>query len=49
MKTKKSKQTPYQKTIARMEKETNRAVAHVELLQKLYAEMVEKKNAKVSS
>jgi hypothetical protein len=46
MKTK--KQNAYQKAVARMEKETSRAVAHVELLQKLYAEMV-KKNAKVSS
>jgi hypothetical protein len=46
MKTK--KQNAYQKATARMDREVNRAVAHVELLQKLYAEMV-KKNAKVSS
>jgi hypothetical protein len=47
MKTK--KQNAYQKAVARMEKETNRAVAHVEMLRKLYAEMVQEKNAKVSS
>ena len=39
------KQTAYQKAMARMDREVNRAVAQVELLQKLYNE----KNSKVSS
>lgn len=37
MKTKKSI-TPYQKALDRMEREANRAVAHVEFLKKLYTE-----------
>jgi DNA-binding protein len=47
MKTK--KQNAYQKATARMDREVNRAVAHVEMLRKLYAEMIQEKNAKVSS
>jgi len=43
MKTKK-KPTNYQKVIDRMNRETSRAVAHVELLSKLYAELMKEKN-----
>jgi len=40
------KQTAYQKAVERMDRETARAVAHVEFLQKLYVEA--KKNLKNS-
>ena len=40
---KKKKITNYQKAIDRMNRETNRAIAHVEYLNKLYAEMVKEK------
>lgn len=40
---KKRKVSAYQKALERMEKETHRAVAHVELLSKLYEEVVKKK------
>lgn len=43
MKTKK-KTNRYQKTIDRMNRETARAIAHVEMLSKLYAKMLKKKN-----
>lgn len=33
--------TPYQKAVDRMNVETNRAIAQVKLLDKLYREMVE--------
>jgi hypothetical protein len=39
----KMKKSNYQKAIERMEKETNRALAQVELLSKLYAQKVNKK------
>ena len=42
---KKKKVTNYQKTIDRMNRETNRAIAHVEYLNKLYNEMVKEKAA----
>jgi hypothetical protein len=45
MKTKKKKITPYQKAIERMNRETNRAISHVENLSKLYNEMVREKVA----
>ena len=45
MKTKKMP-TVHAKTLDRMRRETNRAVAHVELLDKLYREMVESKKKK---
>lgn len=45
MKKTKSKPTNYKKALERMERETNRAIAHVQLLQKLYQETV-KQNAK---
>lgn len=45
MKKTKSKTTNYQKALERMERETNRAIAHVQLLQKLYEETI-KQNAK---
>ena len=45
-KTKKHKISSYQKAIGRMEKETKRAIAHVDFLSKLYEEM--KKTQKVS-
>lgn len=45
---KKCKVSPYQKALERMERETHRAVAHVELLSKLYAEAV-KKNIQVKT
>jgi hypothetical protein len=43
MKTKK-KNSNYKKAIDRMNKETSRAIAHVEMLSKLYAELVKEKN-----
>lgn len=45
-KMKKNKTSSYQKAIERMEKETKRAVAHVDFLAKLYAET--KKNHRAS-
>jgi len=39
---KKKKITNYQKAMQRMERETARAVAHVEKLSKKYAELVKK-------
>lgn len=42
MKTKKMP-TAHAKALDRMQRETNRAIAHVELLDKLYREMVESK------
>lgn len=43
MKTKKKKNESHAKAIDLMRRETNRAVAHVEFLEKLYREMVESK------
>lgn len=40
------KQTAYQKAVEKMDRETSRAIAHVEFLQKLYVEA--KKNLKNS-
>lgn len=47
MKTKKKKPSAYAKTLDRMNRETNRAVAHVILLDKLYRELVESKKKEV--
>lgn len=44
MKIKKPKISPYQKALERMERETNRAIAQVELLEKLYLEAVRRKS-----
>lgn len=43
MKTKKKKSSSYSRVVDKMNRETNRAVAHVEFLNKLYREMVESK------
>lgn len=43
MKTKKKSLSVHTKVVDRMKRETNRAVAHVEFLEKLYREMVEAK------
>ena len=40
---KKKTQTAHAKALDRMRRETNRAVAHVQLLDKLYRELVESK------
>lgn len=42
----KKKITAHQKALDLMQRETNRAIAHVELLDKLYHEMVESKSKK---
>jgi hypothetical protein len=42
---KKKKITNYQKTTERMNRETARAIAHVEYLNKLYNEMVKERAA----
>lgn len=43
MKTKKKKLSVHDKVVDIMNRETNRAIAHVEFLEKLYREMVESK------
>jgi len=40
---KKKKISNYQKALERMNRETNRAIAHVENLSKLYNEMIKEK------
>lgn len=40
---KKKKITAHQKALDLMQRETNRAIAHVEFLEKLYKEMLESK------
>jgi hypothetical protein len=47
MKTKKKVLTEYQKAVMLMDRETNRAVAQVQMLKKLYAET--QKNAKAGA
>jgi hypothetical protein len=44
MKVKTKKKSNYQKAVERMERETNRALAHVKLLEKMYLESKSKKN-----
>lgn len=44
MKVKTKKKSNYQKAIERMERETNRALAHVKNLEKMYLESKSKKN-----
>lgn len=46
MKKTKPKKNNYQKAVERMERETNRAIAHVQLLQKLYEETVKQNEKK---
>ena len=43
MKTKKKNLSVHEKVVDRMKRETNRAVTHVEFLEKLYREMMENK------